>query len=62
MAMKQEQAVSHLIGGQWTDLPTGNTLQSSLDPATGEVIGYYVPGTVEYADAAVAAAVFSWPV
>ena len=56
MAMKQEQAVSHLIGGQWTDLPTGNTLQSSLDPATGEVIGYYVPGTVEYADAAVAAA------
>lgn len=44
--------VQHWIGGQWVGTPT----IESIDPATGEVIGYFADGGIPECAAAVAAA------
>jgi len=54
MAVEQRKPVGQYIGGQWTS--DGSDIATSTDPATGEVLGSYEPGTLEHTDAAVAAA------
>ena len=49
-----------LIGGQWRDAASGETLPS-IDPATGKVIATFPAGTAADADEAVRAARHAFP-
>lgn len=48
--------VTQYINGAWTAMPAADALSVSRDPATGENLGRYEPGSEEFTDAAVAAA------
>lgn len=56
MNYSNAQTVTQYIDGSWTPIAANDSLTASRDPATGETIGFYEPGSVDAADAAVAAA------
>tara|TARA_R110001599_G_scaffold347637_1_gene574105 strand:- start:965 stop:2428 length:1464 start_codon:yes stop_codon:yes gene_type:complete len=56
MSIAFSRPVTQYIAGQWSAVPATDTLSVSRDPATGETLGYYEPGSEEFTDAAVSAA------
>jgi len=51
---KIDAPARHYIGGEWVH--TDAEVRQSFDPATGEALGGWLPGSAELADQAIAVA------